>query len=66
LISAGVKVDFISAMLLLQQFPKRMRVILRCSPAAIFSSQGGSLTSRASSRASISSAVLPVAHTIKM
>src|SRR3954465_2692837 len=46
--------------------PSRSRVILRCSSAAMRSSSPASCRSRASSSASISAAVLPVAQTMKM
>lgn len=44
----------------------RSTVILACSPAATVSSYPASLSMRACSKASISSAVLPVAHTRKI
>src|SRR5579871_911624 len=47
-------------------FCKRNRVILACSPAAISSSFSATLGSRSWSRASISTAVLPVAQTMKI
>src|SRR5262249_17523404 len=45
--------------------PRRRRVILACSSAAVRSSAARSLPSRRSSRASISGALLPVAQTMK-
>src|SRR3954454_3208379 len=47
-------------------FSSRRFVIFRCSSAATRSSVSGSLSSRARSRPSISSALLPVAQTMKM
>ena len=49
-----------------RSFSSRMRVIFCCSPAAMRSSSAGSLFSRERRMPSISAALLPVAHTMKM
>lgn len=49
-----------------QSFPSRIRVIRACSTEAIRSSVAGSLPERSRSNDSISSAVFPVAQTMKI